>query len=409
MREVAYVFERFPSFGQTFCYREVAELRRQGLHVRVFSIRTPADELDEAWSRDIVEDVEYLPPEATLVPEVIRLLRDDPSLSVVRKTVETWGRQSDFLRLYQAVYIGTRLRQEGVGRVHAHFAGMASRTAFWIQKMFGIPFSFTAHANDVFAPKEFTIGLDQLMHAAEAVITVSDYGANFLRAKFPADARKVRRIYNGIHLSAFPRANFGAAVASIISVGRLIEKKGFADLISACALLKHTGRNFHCDIVGDGPLQSSLEAQIRDLAVAPEVRLVGAENQEQIAARLAAATVFALPCTTEKDGGMDNLPTVIMEAMAAGLPVVSTRLAGVPEMVQDGITGHLVAPGSQKELADTLGRLIDDRDRARAFGEAGCAFAQERFAIEKSAGALLELFHEAAVNPTPPNARINAT
>ena len=392
MREVAYVFERFPSFGQTFCYREVAELARQGWTPRIFSIRRPVDEPAERWNPAILEAVEYLPEENALVPAIERTLRHDRSLAEVRKTIEAWGRQPDFLRLYQATYVGLRLREAGITRVHAHFAGMATRTAYWLHKFFGVRYSFTAHANDIFAPREFAIGLDKLVADSVAVVSVSDYGAEFLRRRFPAVSPKIVRIYNGIELAAFLPATFPPGVASIVSVGRLIEKKGFTDLVTACAILKSRGVPLRCEIVGEGPLAPALQSQIDANGVGDVVRLVGAESQAQIAPRLAAATVFALPCTTGKDGGMDNLPTVIMEAMAAGLPVVSTRLAGVPEMVREGITGTLVEPDSPNEFADALLAFVRDPARARAFGAAGRELAQERFSVEGSVRELIELF-----------------
>ena len=162
MREVAYLLERFPSFGQTFVYREVAELERQGLKVRVYSIRRPVNEPKQDWDEQLVGRVHYLPEENALVREVDRALRDGRVSSATREALEKWGRQSDFLRLYQAIYVGLRLQQDGVQRVHAHFAGMAARTAYWINQFFGVPYSVTAHANDIFAPRDFVVSLPKL-------------------------------------------------------------------------------------------------------------------------------------------------------------------------------------------------------------------------------------------------------
>ncbi len=198
MREVAYLLERFPSFGQTFCYREVAELERQGTKVHVYSIRRPVDEPKQDWDEQLVRRVHYLPDEDALVREVDRSLRAGRVSKATRETIEKWGRQSDFLRLYQAVYVGMRMQQSGVRHLHAHFAGMAARTAFWINQFFGIPYSFTAHANDIFAPRDFVVSLAKLMENAAAIVTVSDYAAEFLRSRFPEAAAKVHRIYNGV-------------------------------------------------------------------------------------------------------------------------------------------------------------------------------------------------------------------
>jgi glycosyltransferase involved in cell wall biosynthesis len=392
MADVAYLFERFPSFGQTFCHREVAELERQGLRVHVFSIRRPADEPEQDWDEGIVERVHYLPEEKPLVAEIDRVLKTAAVSGGVRDAVKDWGRQSDFLRLYQAVYVGIRMQQTGLRHVHAHFAGMAARTAYWIRRFFGLPFSFTAHANDIFAPRDFTVSLPKLFETAAAVVTVSDFARRQLRERFPESAAKIRRVYNGVNLSQFRPANFVSPVPVIVSIGRLIEKKGFSDLIEACGLLRGRGRAFECRIIGEGPLEEALRAQIAGADLGTFVRLIGPQTQRAIATHLAGATIFALPCTREADGGMDNLPTVIMEAMAAGLPVISTPLAGVPEMVEPGATGELVPERDPAALATAIERLLDDPERMRRLGARGREIAREKFSIEESARQLRTVF-----------------
>ena len=392
MREVAYLFERFPSFGQTFCYREVAELERQGTTVHIYSIRRPLDEPEQDWDKEIVQRVHYLPEEKALVAEVDRALRKKAVSSEVNSAVQQWGRQSDFLRLYQAIYIGMRMQQNGLPHLHAHFAGMAARTAFWVKQFFGIPYSFTAHANDIFAPRDFVVSLPKLIESAAAIVTVSDYAANDLKARFPGSAAKVHRIYNGVDLSRFHPPDPGSGTPAIVSIGRLIEKKGFGDLINACALLTSRRRGFVCEIIGEGPLEETLRAQIASADVGGCVRLAGPQTQAQIALRLAHATIFALPCTREADGGMDNLPTVIMEAMAAGLPVVSTPLGGIPEMVEHEVNGELVPERDPAAICAAIERLISDPQRARRLGDRGRQIAREKFSIERSARQLRELF-----------------
>lgn len=391
MLRVAYLFERFPSFGQTFCYREVAELLRQGADVTIFSIRRPIGEPPETWDEAIVRRVHYLPEEADLVKEIGVATRRRQLPAEAIEAITEWDRRSDFLRLYQAAYIGLRLRDAGITRIHAHFAGMAARTAYWLRQFFGVEYSLTAHANDVFAPREFAVSLAKIFDAAMAIVSVSDFSAAQLKERFPGSAAKIHRIYNGIQLDAFRRSDFASAPPLIISVGRLIEKKGFADLIRACAILRDDGVAFRCEIIGEGPLRASLEQQIRDARLQDCVQLAGAQTQTEIVLRFASANVFALACTTEHDGGMDNLPTVIMEAMAAGLPVVSTRLAGVPEMVQEGVTGELVSAGDDRALAAAIGRVLMHRGTAARYGEAGRARAARKFSIETNVRLLAAL------------------
>jgi glycosyltransferase involved in cell wall biosynthesis len=392
MPEVAYLFERFPSFGQTFCYREVVELERQGTNVQVFSIRRPVSEPPEAWDKSVVERVHYLPEEKPLLAEIDRILKTKAVANPVRAAVGEWGRQSDFLRLYQAIYIGARLREKGLKHVHAHFAGMAARTAYWISEFFGIPYSFTAHANDIFAPRDFVVSLAKLIANAASVVTVSDYAVRLLRERFPDSATKIHRVYNGVDLSSFTPTDFTGKPPQIISIGRLIQKKGFSDLIGACAVLQGRGGRFACRIIGEGPLEQSLRAQIVANGLEKCVELTGPQTQAEIAEQLAHATVFVLPCAREADGAMDNLPTVIMEAMAAGLPVISTPLGGVPEMIDDGVNGFLVPERDPAAVATAIERLLTDAPHARRLGDRGRQIADEKFSIETSVGQLQELF-----------------
>jgi colanic acid/amylovoran biosynthesis glycosyltransferase len=389
---LAYLFERFPSFTQTFCYREIAELRRQGERPAIFSVRRPKDEPPQDWDPAIVGVVTYLPDDEALVKEVERAPRKGQLPEAVARELKEWGRQSDFLRLAQAAWLGPRLEALGVRHLHAHFAGLAARTAFWVERFSGIGFSFTAHANDIFAPKPFTVSLGKLVEAARAVVTVSDFGVAYLQEKFPASSSKIHRVYNGIDLARFERATFATEPPGIIAVGRLIEKKGFAELIEACRLLAARGIVLRCEIIGEGPLEAELQSRIVAAGLTTSVRLTGLLPQPEVIRRLARSGVFALPCVPEAGGGMDNLPTLVMEAMAAGLPVISTPLAGVPEMVREGMTGFLVPEHDPAALAAALAQVLADRSLAQSLGAAGAALAAQRFAIEPNVRALRALF-----------------
>src|SRR5437879_5934607 len=329
MANFAYLFERFPSFGQTFCYREVAELDRQGVASPIFSIRNPKDEPPQEWDPRIIERVHYVPEEKELLNDVRSASKKRKLTPEIVAALDDWGRRTDFLRLYQAVYVGLRLQEAGISHVHAHFAGMAARTAFWIAKFFPITFSFTAHANDIFVPRKFEIGLDQLVEAARVVVTETDYAEKFLRERFPECADRIHRIYNGLNLAEFGRATFAGDPPSIVAIGRLIVKKGFANLIRACALLVGRGKSFRCDIFGEGPLENQLRGQIAELSLPEFVQLPGPKPQHELRERLARASVFVLPSVPEPQGGRDNLPRVIRGPMTTGEQLVSTQLGGI--------------------------------------------------------------------------------
>ena len=391
MTQFAYLFERFPSFGQTFCYREVAEFARQGVTPPVFAIRKPKNEPPQDWDERIIKRVHYLPEEEELLDDVHRASKKGKLTGEVIAALDEWGRRPDFLRLYQAVYVGLRLQEMRIRHVHAHFAGMAARNAFWIQKFFRISYSFTAHANDIFAPRNFEIGLDKLVEAAQLTVTETDYAAKFLGERFPECAARIHRIYNGLDSSQFKPADFSSTFPVIVAIGRLIAKKGFADLIRACRLLLERGHAFHCEIIGEGPLEKDLRAQIHQLDLQQFVEMPGAKPQHEIREQLAAASVFVLPSLVDPDGGMDNLPTVIMEAMATGLPVISTAIGGIPEMVIQNETGILISPGDAGALADAIEKVIIDLLFARRLGENGRKRACELFSIDKNVRSLLAL------------------
>jgi len=369
----------------------VAEFDRQDVAPPIFSIRKPKNEPPQDWDTHIAERVHYLPEEKELLEDVRHAAKKQKLGMDIVAALDEWGSRTDFLRLYQAVYVGLRLREMGVGHVHAHFAGMAARTAFWINKFFSITFSFTAHANDIFVPTHFEVGLGKLVDTARAVITETDYAAQFLRERFPDRAGRVHRIYNGLDFSEFGRADFSSVPPLIIAVGRLIPKKGFSDLIRACALLTEHGKSFRCEIIGEGPIENDLRNEIAQHGLQRCVILAGTMPQSQLRRRLAAANVFVLPSVIDPEGGMDNLPTVIMEAMATGLPVVSTNIGGIPEMVIESETGFLVQPSDAVAMADAISKIVGDASVARRLGQSGYERARTLFAIDKNVRELCAL------------------
>jgi colanic acid/amylovoran biosynthesis glycosyltransferase len=278
--------------------------------------------------------------------------------------------------------------------VHAHFGGVAARTAWWLRELFGFSYSFTGHANDIFCDHKFPIGNEALVRGARFVVTETDYARRWMEAKYPHAAGKVFRVFNGIDVDGFPPRAPAGPVPRIVSVGRFVEKKGFGDLIDACALLRERGLDFACEIIGAGPLEAVLRERIAARRLGGGVRLLGPRPQKEVREALARADLFALACAPEGDGGSDNLPTVIMEAMACGLPIVSTRLAGVPEMVSDGVEGFLTEPNDPPAFAAALERLLRDRDLAARCGAQSRASALEKYSLPRTTQHLKRLLIE---------------
>jgi len=386
---VAYLFERFPSFLQMFCVREVEEMFQQGLNPLVFSIR----EAEEATPGQfpLAQKVNFLPDDAALTERVKALRKADQIPHEIWETFKYWGDKGDKLRIYEAHYIGTILKAQGIRHVHAHFAGIAARTAYWMKQFFGISYSFTGHANDMFCVGEHPVSFEFLVRDAAFVSTVADFSKKWLQEKFPQYARKIFTVYNGVNVASFSVKPIPAGEPLILSVGRCVEKKGFDVLIAACARLKQRGLAFRCRIIGDGPMKEQFDAQIADLGVGDVVEMLGARGESAVREELGNCTAFVLACVTEKDGGMDNLPTVIMEAMAAGRPSISTPLAGVPEMIVDGETGLLVPERDVEALAVAMEKLITNPARCTQMGQAARALAEARFSTGNTTNILAHL------------------
>jgi colanic acid/amylovoran biosynthesis glycosyltransferase len=391
---VGYLFERFPRFTQTFCAREVAELYRQAMPVQVFSLYHPKEAVPEVDGLDRVR-IRYLP--STKNPVVIaRAHLFSPRL---RKIWATDGDRRDKRRFREAVHLGPILQNGGITHLHVHFASIAAHTAWWLRRLFGITYSFTGHANDIFCNQtESRISLADLVREASFVVAVTNYSANRLKQEFPYALDKIVRVYNGLDPSKFKAAVPVANPLRIISVGRLIEKKGWRYLIEACALVRDSGLGFDCRIVGDGPDEEALRHLIRELRLNEQVHLIGPRSQTEIIEMLAESSLFVLAAIRDQKGDSDNLPTVLIEALASNLPVVATDVAGIAEIVENGKNGLLVPEKDSKQLAFAIEGLCRDASRLRAFGMESRRIAEQTFTLESTVAQLKKLLEGVTVS-----------
>ncbi|HYY35406.1 MAG TPA: glycosyltransferase family 4 protein, partial [Candidatus Binatia bacterium] len=296
-----------------------------------------------------------------------------------------------------ALYFADYFKRRGVDHVHVHFANRAAHTAVFLKEISGIPFSVTAHGQDFMKDLGNDDLLREICAAAEFVAAETDYSRDLLRQRCPDSATKIQRVYNGIDLERFPTPHYempGDTVPRIISIGRLVAFKGFEYLIDACADLARRGLEFTCEIIGDGPLRGDLEARIRKLNLSDRVQMLGSLSQGAVLEKLRSADIFTLASVIDAQGASDVFPTVIIEAMAAARPVVSTRLAGIPESVVRGETGLLVPPADTRALAEALSRLIEDAKLRLHYGRAGRARIEQHFRIEHTVAPLIELLQK---------------
>lgn len=389
--KVGYVLKRYPRYSETFIVNEILAHERAGLELELFSLRYPEDGLFQDIISRVRTPVTYLAerPKAYQFWEALE--------EAGRVLPGFWAeleaaRGVDSREVYQAALLAREARTKNITHLHAHFGTSATTVGRLAARFAGIPYTFTAHAKDIFHEDVVPDDLSRKLSDAASVVTVSDYNLDFLREHYGEAASGVQRIYNGLELDNFPYEKPENRPPRIVSVGRLVEKKGFSDLVDACALLAAGGQDFVCDIIGAGPLEDELLARISRLGLTERVRLAGALPQSEVIEYLRDASAFALPCVTAADGNRDGLPTVLLEAMALGAPCVSTAVTGVPEVLLDDKTGLMAGERDPESLAAALGLLLDDPElRVRLTSEARSMIEAE-FDIDRNAARLRSVF-----------------
>ena len=395
--QLAYLYSRFPVISQTFCDMEMLELERRGYDLVIGSVHPPLTSLRHEHFARFRSPVYYAPPSPILRlwEKKARKARRWPQALIERHDREYGPAFKAALRARNASYFAELFTRLGISHFHVHFANRAAHTALFVKEISGIPFSITAHGQDFMSD----LGQDDLLReicaAAEFVAAETDYSSDLLRRRCPDAAPKIHRVYNGLDLAnlpALPRGERLPGPTRILSIGRLVAFKGFEILLDACAELGRRNLDFHCQIVGDGPLREELESMIADRKLHDRVELCGALSQASVFSKLRSSDIFALASVVDPEGASDVFPTVIMEAMACARPVVSTRLAGIPESVVDGVTGLLVPPGDWKQLADALDKLVRDPELRGRLGDAGRTRLENEFNVAKTVEPLHQLF-----------------
>ena len=392
---LAYLFSRYPVVSQTFCDSEMLALERMGFEIEIGSLNRPPNSFRHERLDRLKAEIHYPPP-----PSLLDALAKTPEFksklgSMINEHGETYGTgYKPSTRARNAWYFADLFRRLDVQHVHVHFANRATHTALFLKKL-GFSFSFTAHAQDFMFDLGSNALLCEMAREAEFVVAVSDYSRDLLCEMCPDSADKMVRIYNGIELDDFaPSPVKQQKPLRLVSVGRLIEFKGFQHLIGTCAILKKRGIAVDLRIIGEGPLRPDLEERIRKEDVQDTVKLLGVRSQEEIKRELGEADLFVLASIFDSVGASDILPTVITEAMACRLPVVSTTVTGIPEMVAHGETGLLVEPTDESAMADAIVELGGDPERRRRMGEAGRRRAESFFTFDVTAGVLGKRFVE---------------
>jgi glycosyltransferase involved in cell wall biosynthesis len=395
---VAYICKRFPKYSETFIRNEVRALVAKGLDVRIVSLERPhSGDPSIETAKDLRDRTIYLKDMAQ--PSWVQVLTDPKARAWFPKSA-SWSlrtRSSSHLRrLREALAISRLSDLRGARRLHAHFAHGPASTAMIAADMMGIPFSFTAHARDLY---ELTPAwmVREKAHKASFVVVVGEVHANYL-LDLGVAPEKVEVIHNGV-AATIPARTDGKDAANhraptVLSVGRFVSKKGHDVLLDALARLARAGFEFRARLIGGGTLHSELKARADELGLKGRVDIVGWIPESEVFDELARGDVFALASRITSSGDRDGLPVSIVEAMAAGLPVVSTSVSAIPEAVGDGSEGFLVPPDDPDALAMALAKLLEDESLRAVLGERARRRALRDFSMESSAAKMIELYQD---------------
>ena len=355
---VAYVLKVYPRYSETFILNELLAHERAGVPLEIFSLRPPGDGRFHEAIGLVRAPVSYVPSSNLGAERLWTGLQE-----TARELPATWDALADpagadARDAAQALSLALEVRRRGVNHLHAHFASAAGRVARLAARIAEATYSVTAHAKDIFHESVDPAALRAVLDDATAVVTVSDFNVAHLRELAPA--ARIERVYNGLDLERYAYTDPGARPLRVLAVGRLIEKKGFGDLVDACARLAAAGRPVRCDIVGEGELRDVLAARIAAHGLERQVRLLGQLTQDEVRTAIAGSAVLAAPCVVAGDGNRDGLPTALLEAMALGTPCVSTPVTGIPEAIEHERTGLLVGQRAPAALAAALARLLEE-------------------------------------------------
>jgi len=404
--KVAYILFRFPSLTETFIAEEIQKIQGSGVKVRVYSLLPSKEDLVHPVSLSILPLTRNVP--GIFNPAVwfaqVHYLWKNPGLyfhllwTLLRQPAKHFSTYLQRMAIFfKSVWLAKDLQSRQIQLIHTHFAWLSSAASWVVSRLLDVPFTVTTHAFDIYSERNDLLKL--ITNQAAKVMTISDHNKNAilgLNPRIPND--KVQVVRCGIDLSFFSRSiNAQSTIAfplQITSVGSLIEKKGHKFLIQACANLEKQDMPFQCVIIGTGAQHAFLENLIQENNLGKDVVLAGKKSQEWIRNRLSQSHVFILACVRTEDNDQDGIPVAMMEAMAMGVPVISTAISGIPEIIKDEETGIIVKECDPASITQAIMRLSVDSDLRKTLSGNGVRLIQQEYNILKNVRQLRTIFSE---------------
>jgi glycosyltransferase involved in cell wall biosynthesis len=401
--KVAYIMSRFPKITETFILYEMLAVMQEGVQVEVYPLMR-GDPVMHPEAKPLTAAAHYTPhlSPAIVLSNVLTLARHPRRyLGTLWTTLRaTQGSRRFFTGIlaffWKSVHMGRLMQRQGINHMHAHFASFPAATAYIIHRLTGIPYSFTAHGSDLHRDQHF---LQEKVADSAFTVAISEYNRRVILEHSGASyADRVQIVHCGVDTSLFRPADLNGATADrplqLVCTGTLHEVKGQTYLIAACAELMQRGISFTCHLVGDGPDRPMLEAQAAAAGLGDRVVFHGNVLRERVVELLRCADIVVQPSVPTRDGRREGIPVATMEAMACGTAVVASALSGIPELIEDGVSGILVPPGDAAQLARTLEALATDPDRRARLGIAARQRIVDDFNLTRNAERLSGLFAE---------------
>jgi glycosyltransferase involved in cell wall biosynthesis len=404
---VAYVMSRFPKLTETFIFNEILAVEQHGARVDIYPLQRDPTGLAQPGAATLAARARYLPHlSRAILGSQLHFLRRRPRayLGALGTALRgTWGSRRFFaaavLYFPKIVHTARLAAQDGVDHVHAHFATHPALAALVIGRLTGIPFSFTAHGSDIHIDRRM---LCRKVAEAAFVVPISSANAEVIETECPGASSRMEVIHCGVDVSRFrPRDDPAEAPArpagrafTVLTIGTLHEVKGQRFLIEAAAVLRDAGLDICVEFIGDGPDAADLRHLASARGLSGRVDFLGRRTQDEVLERLWLADAVVAPSVPSRLGQREGIPIVLMEAMACGLPVVASRLSGIPELVRHERSGLLVTPGDPVELAGAIRRLVEDPDLRARLGQGGRAQVEAEFDLDKNARRLVDRFAE---------------
>ena len=401
--KVAYIMSRFPNLTETFVLYEIVALERRGVATTVYPLLRTRQQVVHPEAESLSGRVHHHPfLSLAIVSANVRFLCRRPSayFGVLAEVLRgCWGSANFVVGAMgifpKAVRFAQEMAEEGVTHVHAHFANHPTVAALIVHRLTGIPFSFTAHGHDVHVDRRM---LGEKINAAAFAIMISEYNRRLVLDDCKGfDPAKLHVIHCGTDTVAFapaPNRGGGARVGTpftLVCVGSFIEVKGHRVLVEACRILKTRRRLFRAHLIGGGPERDAVVRQIAAAAIADDIVVHGPLPRPRVVELMADADAIVQPSVPTQRGSREGIPVSLMEGMASELPVVASRISGIPELVEEGVEGFLVPPGDANAVANAIEQLMDNPDLARTMGQAGRKKVLQDFDLVRNAAKLVQL------------------